>query len=115
MKTIRKISMLALAILVSMMMVRCSDDDEPVDVDPGESSSELLVKKFDAAPTLDGEIDEMWASAKRLVSTTEVPSLDARQTYLNSGGQGIEEDMGFVLPLQRGVSGLYHEEWIHGK
>ncbi len=46
----------------------CKKDDDGGDTpDPGESTTELLVKKFDAAPTLDGTIDDMWATAQRLV------------------------------------------------
>ena len=73
------------------------DDDDPV-VDPGESSTELLVKKFDAAPTMDGTVDDVWATAQRLVGTTEVPTLAARGTYLNSDGEDFEETLGLFDP-----------------
>lgn len=72
------------------------DDDAPVD--PGESTTELLVKKFSTAPTMDGTIDEMWGTAQRLVGTTEVPNLAARGTYLNSDGEGFEEALGLFDP-----------------
>lgn len=72
------------------------DDDDPVD--PGQSTTELLVKKFSSAPTLDGAIDEMWGTAQKLVGTTEVPVLADRGTYLNSDGAGVEETLGLFEP-----------------
>ncbi len=80
----------------------CNKDDDPVDdpppVDPGSSTTELLVKKFSAAPTLDGTIDGMWGTAQKLTGTTEVPTLAARGTYLNSDGAGVEETLGLFAP-----------------
>lgn len=76
--------------------VSCQKDDDPVD--PGESTTELLVKKFSSAPTLDGAIDEMWGTAQKLVGTTEVPVLAARGTYLNSDGADVEETLGLFEP-----------------
>jgi len=77
----------------------CKEDDAPTGpVDPGESSTELLVKKFTAAPNMDGSIDDMWGTAKRLVATAEVPTLDPRMTYLNSDGMGKEEALGLFAP-----------------
>ncbi len=55
------------------------------------SSSELLVAKFDTAPTFDGEIDDMWNTAQKLVSSVAVPSnLGPRNTYYNEDGIGEE-------------------------
>ncbi len=83
----------------TVLLSSCKKDDTGDDpVDPGESSSELLVKKFSTAPTLDGTVDDMWATAQRLVGTTEVPTLSARGTYLNSDGEGIEEGLGLFAP-----------------
>ncbi|RLD65147.1 MAG: hypothetical protein DRI84_07385, partial [Bacteroidetes bacterium] len=81
----------------------CKDDDPvdpitPPDPGPGESSTELLVKKFDAAPTMDGTIDDMWSKAQSLVGETEVPVLADRGTWLNSDGQGVEETLGLFDP-----------------
>lgn len=79
----------------------CSEDDTsdpPATPDPGQSTSELLVKKFSTAPSLDGNIDDMWGTAQKLVGTTEVPNLAARMTYLNSDGEGIEEELGLFFP-----------------
>jgi len=81
----------------SLFLSSCSDDEEEI-IDPGQSSTELLVKKFSTAPTLDATIDEMWATAQKLVGTTEVPNLAARGTYLNGDGEGIEEDLGLFDP-----------------
>lgn len=53
------------------------------------SSSELLVAKFSSAPNLDGQIDDLWITAQKLESNTEVPSdLGVRQTYYNTDGLG---------------------------
>mgnify|MGYP002639558551 CR=1 FL=1 len=75
----------------------CTKDEDPP-ADAGESTTELLVKKFSAAPALDGDIEEMWGTAQRLVGTTEVPSLAARGTYLNGDGEGFEESIGLFAP-----------------
>ena len=77
-------------------LTSCDKDDDPVDA--GESTIELLVKKFDAAPSLDGDIDDMWGEAQRLVGDAEVPDLAARGTYLNSDGEGVEEGLGLFDP-----------------
>ncbi len=67
-----------------------SNADVTVTLAP-ESSSELLVAKFDAPPILDGEIDDIWNLAQKLVSTTSVPSnLGDRNTYYNEDGIGEE-------------------------
>lgn len=80
----------------------CKKDDDPVTDpgpnDPGSSTTELVVKQFSSAPGLDGVIDEMWSGAKRLTSITSVPNLAPRGTYLNSDGEGIEEDLGLFYP-----------------
>ncbi len=83
---------------MALSLTQCKNDDD-TPTDPGESSTELLVKKFDSAPTLDGDIDEMWGTAQRLVGTTEVPNLAARGTYLNPDGEGIEENLGLFEPF----------------
>ncbi len=76
----------------------CKDDDDDSTIDPGESSSELLVKKFSEAPILDGDVDDMWGTAQKLVGTTEVPALAARGTHLNGDGEGTEETLGLFDP-----------------
>ncbi len=80
----------------------CKDDVEdpppPPPPGPGESTTELKVAKFTSAPDMDGTIDDMWANAQKLVGTTSVPTLDPRDTYLNSDGEGTEEDLGLFYP-----------------
>ncbi len=62
------------------------------------STVDLLVAKFAAAPAMDGDIDDMWNTAQQLVGSLEVPTLDARGTWLNSDGEGSEEDLGLFFP-----------------
>ena len=76
-----------------LLFSHCSDDDDDkkVDIDPGTSSSELLVKTFSQAPTMDGAIDDMWDTAQKLEASVSVPSnLGARNTYFNEDGIGEE-------------------------
>lgn len=91
----KKLNLIFLGIAV--IALGCTSDT-PVDPDPGESTSELLVAKFDAAPTMDGVVDDMWSKAQRLVSTVEVPNLGERKTYLNSDGENVEETLGLFEP-----------------
>ena len=90
-------AILLLGAMISLNSCK-KDDDGGETPDPGESTTELLVKKFSTAPSLDGTIDEMWATAQRLVGTTEVPELAARGTYLNGDGAGFEEELGLFAP-----------------
>ena len=108
----------------------CKDDTEdpppPPPPGPGESTTELKVAKFTAAPDMDGTIDDMWANAQKLVGTTSVPTLDPRDTYLNSDGEGNEEDLGLFFPysgeendftLRAGYKGdriYFLMEWVDG-
>lgn len=94
----KKFSLILLAALL-VIQVGCKKDEEtPASTDPGESTTELVVAKFTAAPTMDGQIDAMWSNAKRLKGACEVPTLSARNTYLNSDGQGVEEGLGLFAP-----------------
>ena len=112
-----------------LSITSCTKDDDGGETpppDPGESTTELLVKKFDAAPVMDGTIDEMWGTAQKLVGTTEVPNLAARGTYLNSDGEGVEEALGLFDPytgekqdftMRSGYSGsdiFFLLEWVDG-
>ena len=95
----KKLSLIVMAGLL-IVQVGCKKDD-PVDepsTDPGESTTELLVAKFSSAPVMDGDIDAMWGDAQRLVGTLEVPTLSARNTFLNSDGAGVEEGLGLFAP-----------------
>jgi len=96
MKTLNSI-LAAIIIAAVSFSTGCSDKNDPVP-DPGESTTELLVKKFSAAPTMDGTVDDVWATAQKLVGTTEVPTLAARGTHLNSDGENIEENLGLFEP-----------------
>ena len=85
----KKLSYLFMAMFVAFA-ISCSDDNESTP-DPGTSSTDLLVKKFTAAPIMDGDIDEMWNTAQKLVSEAAVPSnLGARNTYFNSNNSTEE-------------------------
>lgn len=80
----------------------CSNDNETPPV-VGTSDTDLLVAKFDAAPVFDGEIDEMWNSAQKLVSSVDVPSaLGDRNTYYNE--DGIGEDAKDIFEAYEGES-----------
>jgi len=92
----KKLNYFAIAMFAAFA-ISCSNDNETPPV-VGTSSSELLVAKFASAPTLDGEIDDMWNLAQQLVSTAEVPTLGARNTYLNSDGAGVEEALDLFFP-----------------
>ncbi|RLD75847.1 MAG: hypothetical protein DRJ10_14565 [Bacteroidetes bacterium] len=74
-----------------LTMSSCNNDDDDTPIDPGESATELLVKKFDAAPSMDGEIDDIWGTAQRLTTSAQVPSgLGNRMTYYNAVDLGEE-------------------------
>ncbi len=84
----KKLNYYALAI-IAIFAFACNNNNEEPPVDPGESSSELLVKKFAAAPTMDGTVDEMWGTAQKLATNTQVPSgVGNRMTYYNEDGIG---------------------------
>ena len=92
-KMIKSTTMAVLGLLLSgcLLFSNCSDDDKKVDLDPGTSTSELLVKNFSEAPTMDGAIDDMWSTAQKLETSVVVPSsLGARNTYYNEDGIGEE-------------------------
>lgn len=56
-----------------------------------ESTTDLLVTKFAAAPSLDGQVDDMWITAQKLVSKTSVPTGKGnRMTYYNAAGLNEE-------------------------
>ncbi|KAA3634942.1 MAG: hypothetical protein DWQ02_10560 [Bacteroidetes bacterium] len=55
----------------------CDPDPEPTP-DPGESTTELLAKKFSSAPVLDGEVEDMWNECQTLVGTAVVPDAGSR-------------------------------------
>ncbi len=90
MKT-RRIS-LVLAMIFLVSFISCTHDDAPeygpVDPGVGESTSELLVKKFSTAPNFDGDIDEVWKEARPLVNRATVSKAGDRIIPLNSSSNG---------------------------
>lgn len=127
-------SFLALATLGGAILfsASCNKDEDPQTdppppvVDPGTSTTELKVAKFTAAPNMDGTIDDMWGTAQTLTGTTTVPTLANRGTYLNSDGEGVEENLGLFDPysgesndftLRAGYYGddiYFLMEWVDG-
>lgn len=91
----KRMNYLLALLFVAAIFSNCKPDEIP---DAGSSTTDLLVVEFTEAPAIDGEIDEMWGTAQKLVGTTEVPKLAARKTHLNSDGEGIEEDLGLFDP-----------------
>ncbi|MEP1095587.1 MAG: ethylbenzene dehydrogenase-related protein [Cyclobacteriaceae bacterium] len=91
-----KVKIYSSVILLSffgLLLSQCTHDDQEIpDPDGNSSTSELLVTSFSQAPVFDGDIDEMWGDAQKLVSTATVPSsLGDRMTYYNE--DGIGEDL----------------------
>lgn len=85
----KKLNLLLLAIAV-VTLTYCTHDDAPtytlLEPGAGESTDVLLVKKFSTAPDFDGDIDEMWKTAQKLVSTATVPSAGNRDVLYNDNG-----------------------------
>lgn len=114
------------AILLVATFGCSSDNEDPVTIDPGESTTELLVANFDTAPTMDGNIDEIWNTAQKLVSTASVPSgLGDRMTYFNEDGIGEEsmdifegyEGESYDFTMRSGTDGsdiYFLIEWVDG-
>lgn len=89
MKT-RIMSIFALGALGAFAIQSCThaDEEEYVapPVAPTSSTSELLVERFDVAPVVDGNIDAVWANARPLLNTYNVPEAGVRAVPLNSDG-----------------------------
>jgi len=67
--------------LVSLLFTftSCNDDDDDGTPDNNKTSTtELLVESFSSAPIVDGEIDDMWGAAQKLIGTATVPSAGSR-------------------------------------
>jgi len=81
-------SILFFGVLLSLNS--CQDDEIDTPVDPGTSTTDLLVKTFDVAPSLDGTIDDMWNTAQTLVGTAIVPDAGSRAgaDFNNDGSAG---------------------------
>ena len=93
MKTTKISLILGMVFLISLSFIKCTHDDAPECYDPispgvGESSEELLVKKFSEAPVFDGEIDDVWSEARPLINYATVTQAGDRIITLNSSSNG---------------------------
>jgi hypothetical protein len=79
---------LILAVAVAMSLVNCTFDDNANYSAIDSSDTELLVKKFTTAPNFDGEIDEMWNTARPLLSAATVSTAGNRVIALNGSSNG---------------------------
>jgi len=83
---------LSIAIISLLTFVNCTHDDAPdytvVDPGVGESSEELLVKRFTTAPNFDGDIDEVWSEARPLINRASVSGAGDRIITLNGSSNG---------------------------
>ncbi|MFO7674170.1 MAG: ethylbenzene dehydrogenase-related protein [Lutibacter sp.] len=90
MKNLKLNLILALGALLSF--ANCTHDDAPQysNVDPGVGSSteQLLVKKFATAPVFDGDIDEIWDTARPLLGAATVTKAGAKTVPLNKSSNG---------------------------
>ena len=83
---------LSMSIIVGILLVSlqgCTHADEYVDPIPEaatSSANELLVAKFATAPVVDGNIDAVWANARPLLNSYNVPSAGIRTVPLNPDG-----------------------------
>jgi len=81
-----------MAIIVGLLFVSlqgCTHADdyvEPVEPPATSSPNELLVTKFATAPVVDGNIDAVWANARPLINSYNVPSAGIRTVPLNADG-----------------------------
>ena len=82
----------ALIITVTFVLGCTHDDYVPItgtgDVGIGESSDELLVKKFSTAPLFDGNIDDVWSEARPLINKATVSGAGDREITLNGSSGG---------------------------
>ncbi len=79
----------AFSVMSILALTSCTSKDDS-DLVPTEeatsSTNELLVKKFATAPVVDGNIDAVWADARPLINSYNVPSAGIRTVPLNSDG-----------------------------
>ncbi len=69
--------------LVAVSLVNCTFEDNPNYSSTFSSTDVLLVKKFTTAPIFDGDIDEVWKTARPLLSDASVSSAGSRVIPLN--------------------------------
>ncbi len=80
-------------IMSLLTFMSCTHDDYvpatvEVDTGVGESSDELLVKKFSTSPTFDGNIDDVWSEARPLINSATVGVAGNRIITLNGSSNG---------------------------
>lgn len=85
MKNIKINLVLALA---AISLVNCTFEDSPNYSEMNSSTDELLVKKFKTVPIFDGEIDEVWSSARPMLSDATVSNAGSRVITLNGSSNG---------------------------
>ncbi len=79
--------------IMAILFSNCTHDDYvPIngsgDPGVGESSDELLVKKFSTPPTFDGDIDDVWSEARPLLNKATVTGAGDRLITLNGSSNG---------------------------
>ena len=88
MKTVKQTMLVVLGLLFFALQ-GCTHADDYVEPTPDvatSSSNELLVTKFATAPVVDGNIDAVWANARPLLNSYNVPSAGIRTVPLNPDG-----------------------------
>lgn len=86
----KKLSLLTITAVLSFISCTHDDHTTPIGSDPGvgESSTELLVKKFSTAPDFDGDVDDVWSEARPLINVATVLEAGDRIIPLNSSSNG---------------------------
>ncbi len=96
MKTFKRITYF---FLVAALISSCTSAiDEVVPDEPTSSTNELLVKRFETAPIMDGHIDAVWESARPLLNTLTVPDAGVRTAPFNPDGTLGTEPLGIFDP-----------------
>ncbi|OFY92751.1 MAG: hypothetical protein A3K10_17500 [Bacteroidetes bacterium RIFCSPLOWO2_12_FULL_31_6] len=84
----KKIKINLILALAAISLVNCTFEDNANYTDPNSNTDLLLVKKFKTAPIFDGEIDEIWDSAKPMLSDATVSKAGNRVIALNGSSNG---------------------------
>ena len=85
--------LISVLFIMAILFASCTHDDYvpitgPGDGGIGESSDELLVKKFSTAPVFDGDIDDVWSEARPLINKATVTGAGDRIITLNGSSNG---------------------------
>lgn len=97
MKNVQLNALLALLFTGLLLFALSCGDDDPIVVDPGTSTTELLAKKFTSAPVLDGTIDAMWKECQTLEGVSTVPDAGSRGSA-DFNGDGSPGPVGVFDP-----------------